>query len=542
MLKRSVTESIASAWRALGLPPVPVEVRPAERAEFGDFTTNVALVGAKQAGLPPRALGERLASSLDRSLFSRVDVAGPGFVNVFLEPRVVRDALRAILADERRIGRSDVGQRKRLQVEFVSSNPTGPLTVGHGRQAVLGDVVSSLYGLAGFDVTREYYFNDEGRQVDLLAESLWARYRQALGHDAAIPEEGYQGDYLVEMGRTIAAQEGPRFEALDPAAKAFFREAAVSRIRAWIEEDLKAIGVAFDVFTSEGDLHRAGKVARALDALRVRGGAYEKDGAIWLAAEAHGGTKDSVLVRSDGRPTYLLVDIAYHIDKYERGFDLVLDIQGSDHQTEQSSMKAAMRVLGYPEEFLRYGVHQFVSLKEDGAVARMSTRAGRFVLLGDLLSELGRDVVRFFLVARKPEAHLEFDLDLARAQSQDNPAYYIQYAHTRIASVLRKAPDVGIPWAKVDLAPLTSPAELSLVKELDRFPELVQEAALGFAPHLVAEYALGLARSFHGYYADHRILGEEEKVTAARLALLRALQATFRRSLDVLGLSSPEAM
>jgi len=542
MLKSSVTESIASTWRALGLPPVPVEVRPAERAEFGDFTTNVALVGAKQAGLPPRALGERLASSLERSLFSRVDVAGPGFVNVFLEPGVVREALRAILADERRIGRSDVGQGKRLQVEFVSSNPTGPLTVGHGRQAVLGDVVSSLYGLAGFDVTREYYFNDEGHQIDLLAQSLWTRYLELSGKPVSMPVDGYFGPYLVDLASDLRQELGDQYVSFDDQTNVLFRQKAVSRISEWIREDLKKLGVSFDVFTSEGDLHRAGKVTRALDLLRERGGAYEKDGAVWLAAEAHGGVKDSVLLRSDGRPTYLLVDIAYHIDKYERGFDLVLDIQGSDHQTEQSSMKAAMRILGYPEEFLRYGMHQFVSLKEDGAVARMSTRAGRFVLLGDLLSELGRDVVRFFLVARKPEAHLEFDLDLARAQSQDNPAYYIQYAHTRIASVLRKAPAVAIPWAKVDLAPLTSPVELSLIKELDRFPELVLEAALGFAPHLVAEYALGLARSFHAYYADHRILGEEERVTAARLALLTALQATFRRSLDILGLSAPEAM
>lgn len=542
MLKSSVTESLASAWERLGLPAVAVEVEAPERPEFGDFSSNVALVGAKATGIPPRDLALRLQKALERGPFQRVEVAGPGFINLFLKPHIVQGALRELLRLGDRPILVEVPPAKRLQIEFVSSNPTGPLTVGHGRQAVLGDVLASLFTALGYEVTREYYFNDEGRQVDLLAQSLWARYRQALGENAEVPEDGYHGDYLIEMGRALKEELGERFPTFDEKAAKWFKDEAVSRISAGIKEELKALGVNFDVWTSEADLHRRGEVAAALEALRAHEGTYERDGAIWLNAEEHGGAKDSVLVRSDGRPTYLMVDIAYHINKRRRGFERVIDVQGADHQAEQSSVKAAMRILGYPEDFLCYGLHQFVSIKEGGEAARMSTRAGRFVLLSDLLSEVGRDVVRYFLVARKPESHLEFDMDLARAQSLDNPIYYIQYAHTRVVSIFRKAKVTEADLDTADLSPLEAREELDLVKELDRFPEVVNEAALDFAPHLLAEYALGLARAFHAYYTDHRVLGEEERVTRARLALTQGVRTVLARSLEILGISAPEAM
>ncbi len=404
MLKALVGELLASAWKGLPFPLVPVEVHPAERPEFGDFSTNLALVGAKAAGTSPRELATRLVAALDRDKLSRVEVAGPGFINLSLKNEAVHDALRGLLRRDAGWERKSVSP-KRLQIEFVSSNPTGPLTVGHGRQAVLGDVLASLYETLGYEVTREYYFNDEGRQTDLLAESLWVRYRQALGDKVEIPEGGYQGDYLVTMAEELREGLGGAFDSFDSETRQRFKEEAISRISATIKNDLDAMGVRFDRWFSEADLHRSGEVTAALEALRAAGGAYDREGAVWLAAEAHGGTKDSVLVKSDGRPTYLLVDIAYHINKHGRGFDRVIDVQGADHQTEQASMKAAMRILGFPEEFLNYGLHQFVSIKEGGEAARMSTRAGRFVLLRNLLDELGRDVVRYFLVARKPESH-----------------------------------------------------------------------------------------------------------------------------------------
>ncbi len=522
---------------------VAFTVDPSERPEFGDFSSNIALVGAKAARTSPRELAARIRDeiSTDNGL-AKVDVAGPGFVNFYLEPTMFHAALRCMLTDKDGLSPEKIGQGNPLQVEFVSSNPTGPLTVGHGRQAVLGDVLASLYSALGYDVSREYYFNDEGRQVDLLAASLWARYRQAQGEDAEIPEGGYQGDYLIEIARKLKEECTEQYPSFDAATAEIFRQRAVKSIKEMIKDDLAQLGVVFDNWFSEGDLHRRGAVTGALERLKEQDGVYQSEGAIWLKAEEYGGAKDSVLIRSDGRPTYLMVDIAYHIDKSRRGFKRVIDVQGADHQIEQSCMQAAMRILGYPEEFLNYAVHQFVSIKEGENTLRMSTRAGRFILLSDLMAELGRDVVRYFMVARKPEAHLQFDLDLAKAESLDNPVYYIQYAHTRIASIFRKARNALPDPTSVDLSPLQARAELDLIKQLDMFPQVVEEAALRFAPHLLAENAISLARSFHAYYGEYRVLGEEQGIMQARLFLLRAIQAAFRQSLTILGMSTPEMM
>jgi arginyl-tRNA synthetase len=439
-------------------------------------------------------------------------------------------------------GSWDLGVGRRLQVEFVSSNPTGPLTVGHGRQAVLGDVLAALSARLGYTVEREYYFNDEGRQVDLLAESLWIRYRELYGETRDIPEGGYHGEYLKEMAADVQKKVGDGFAEFDDAARKRFRDEAVTRISAGIRADLETLGVRFDVYFSEGTLHREGKVDAALALLREVDAAYDKDGAVWLRADHVPGGKDSVLIRSDGRPTYLMVDIAYHLDKRARGFDRVVDVQGADHVVEQACMKAALAALGFPPDFLGYAVHQFVSLKEGGAAQRMSTRAGRFVTLRDLVLEIGPDVVRYFMISRKPEAHLEFDLDLAKSQSLDNPATYIQYAHTRIASLFRKAGSLGENLGSADLSPLASPDDLAVIKKLDLFPEIVRAAGESFAPHLLAEYALDVARAFHSYYDKNRILGDADSVARARLALLSGVRIVLAESLAILGMTAPEEM
>jgi arginyl-tRNA synthetase len=552
-------EHILSAIRgASALLPEAVretegEIRTPDRPEFGDFSSNVALLAAKAAEASPRELAAQLRDQLLTSpasgSFERIEVAGPGFLNVFLKPETIQRGLEFILRLGPAFGRSEVGEGRRLQVEFVSSNPTGPLTVGHGRQAVLGDVLASLYERIGYRVEREYYFNDEGRQIDLLAESLWVRYRELFGEAHPIPEGGYQGEYLRPLAEEVREAFGDAHATFDEETRLAFRSAAVERITQWIRDDLAALGIGFDHWFSETTLHRRGDIEAALELLRSHDGVYEEDGAVWLKAEANGGAKDSVLIRGDGRPTYMMVDIAYHIDKHKRGYDQVVDVQGADHQVEQTCVKAALRLLGYPETFLRYAVHQFVSLKEAGEVQRMSTRAGRFVTLRDLLDELGKDVVRFFMISRKPEAHLDFDLDLARSQSIDNPATYIQYAHTRIASIFRKAEET-LPEtddeeeASIEgLSPLRETEELELIKILDQFPEIVRIAAEEFAPHLVSEYALGLSRSFHAYYDKHRVLIPEDlPTTRARLALLRAIRIVLRHCLDLLGMDAPEAM
>jgi arginyl-tRNA synthetase len=546
-LKDIVSRGLSLAQRNLGdvTSTSAVEIRPSERPEFGDYSTNLAMIEAKASGRVPRKVAEALTAALAKTLsaagIAKAEVAGPGFVNLFLSPECVRSALRSLLADGDEYGSSQRGGGVRLQVEFVSSNPTGPLTVGHGRQAVLGDVLAALYERLGYDVQREYYFNDQGRQVDLLAESLWIRYRELFGESREIPEGGYQGEYLKDMAVEVRAVVGDGYDDFDANTLMIFRAEAVNRISAGIREDLAALGIQFDYFFSEATLHDSGKVVDALAALRACDAAYDKDGAVWLRADHAPGGKDSVLIRSDGRPTYVMVDIAYHIDKRARGFDRVVDVQGADHVVEQACMKAALGALGFPSDFLSYAVHQFVSLKQGGAVQRMSTRAGRFVTLRDLLGEVGTDVVRYFMISRKPEAHLDFDLDLAKSQSLDNPATYIQYAHTRIASLFRKAGVETIP-PDVDLAPLEAREELELIKKLDLFPEVLETAAISFAPHLVAEYALDVARSFHAYYDRFRVLGEAEGVIAARLALLHAVRIVLARSLRVLGMTAPEEM
>ncbi|MBU1049288.1 arginine--tRNA ligase [Candidatus Bipolaricaulota bacterium] len=544
---------IRSAYcRAFGDEPAAafLEIRPTDRPEFGDYTSNIAMLAASKLRASPRDIGGRLHSALTDQIetdpshpVARVELAGPGFLNLFLKPAAVQDALKRILATSEPFGSSTLGEGKSIQIEFVSSNPTGPLTVGHGRQAVLGDVLATLYGRIGYNVQREYYFNDEGQQIDLLAESLWVRYQELYQDAHEIPENGYQGDYLIEVAEELKQNLARPFPKFDDDAKALFRRTAVDRMTHVIKRDLHELGVFFDRWFSEADLHKAGKIEQTLQLLTANDGVYEQEGAIWLRSEAHGGAKDSVLIRSDGRPTYLMVDIAYHIDKHERGFDYVLDVQGADHHAEQTCVKAALRLLGYPDGWLSYAVHQFVSLKEGGQIQKMSTRAGRFVTLHDLTQDLGKDVVRYFMISRKPEAHLDFDLDLARAESSDNPSTYIQYAYTRIRSIFRKTDSSRISdFNQADLSLLAELEELNLIKMLDQFPQVVAHAALDFAPHALAEYGLNLSRAFHAYYDKHRVLIDDTALQTARLALLAAIQGALGECLDILGMDAPEEM
>ncbi len=525
-------------------------IRPTDRPEFGDYTSNIAMLAASLLKMPPRVIGEKLIASISQQMASdplhpvaKIELAGPGFINFFLSQQTIAQSLRQLLDAPDAFGRSLLGDGQSIQVEFVSSNPTGPLTVGHGRQAVLGDVLATLYERIGYDVHREYYFNDEGRQIDLLAQSLWVRYQEQYNDHHEIPEDGYQGEYLALVAADLAQTLDRSFPQFNEEARQLFKREAVTRMTEWIKADLSNLGVVFDSWFSETDLHQAGKIEQTLRLLRDHDGVYEEGGALWLRAEDFGGAKNSVLIRSDGRPTYLMVDIAYHIDKHERGFDRVLDVQGADHHAEQTCVKAALRLLGYPDEWLSYAVHQFVSLKEAGQVQKMSTRAGRFVTLRDLVDDLGRDVVRYFMISRKPEAHLDFDLDLARAESSDNPSTYIQYAYTRIRSIFRKAglEDTTHPQ-DVDFALLAEAEELDLIKVLDQFSQVIAHAALDFAPHALAEYGLNLSRAFHGYYDKHRVLTDDPGLRAARLALLAAVQMTLRECLVVLGMETPEEM
>jgi arginyl-tRNA synthetase len=539
-----------------GLPAVMLEVPP--QKEFGDFATNIAMQLAKAARANPRALAEGIAARLNAraALDSRdrealpwlaeARVAGPGFINFYLKP----DWLYALLADIAAAGpdwgRSDAGKGERVQVEFVSANPTGPLHVGHGRGAAVGSALANLLRVAGYDVATEFYINDAGNQIDNLAASVDARYRELLGRQAAFPEEGYHGRDIVDTAQRIIDREGGRYLLVAPAERlAVFRELAREEKLALLREDLEAFGVTFDVWFSERTLHEAGAIKATCDRLLAGGHMYEQDGALWLRSTDYGDDKDRVVIRDNGVPTYLAADIAYHRDKFARGFDRVINIWGADHHGYISRVRAAVAALGYDPAHLEVLILQMVSLYRNGELVKMSKRTGQGVTLAELMEEVGRDAARFFFIMRSTDSQLDFDLDLAKSRTNENPVFYIQYAHARIASIFRQAAEAGIPVpaaGEAQLTALTTEWEADLIKKLGDYPEEVAAAARERAPHHIARYAHELAALFHSFYNQCRVIGAPPDAQAARLTLAAAVRDTLRSALAILGVDAPERM
>jgi arginyl-tRNA synthetase len=532
-----------------GWPAGEVAVeRPNDRSR-GDWASPVALALARPLGRSPREIAAEFSAalSLDPERWEATEVAGPGFLNFRLARPYLQDGVRRILADPSGFLRSNRLTGRKVDVEFVSSNPTGPLHVGHARNAALGDGIASLLASQGAEVTREYYFNDAGRQMDILGASVHARYRQLSDPDFPFPEEGYQGEYIADLARELAvAREDALHDVPLEECLAEFRAFAGERISAGIRADLERFRVTFDVWFNESTLYRDGRMEKTLEELRAIGAAYEKDGATWLRTTDYGDTEDRVLVKSTGLPTYLLPDLAYHRDKHERGFDQAIDVWGADHHSYAVRMQAGLRALGYPPDWLRTVIYQQISLIEDGEEVRLSTRRNRMVTLRELLDDVGVDVTRWFLLMRKGDTHMTFDLDLARRQSDENPVYYVQYAHARIAGVFERneRPDLdpalaGIPES---LHPLDAERELELLRGLDDLPDVVADAADALEPHRLTDALEDLARRFHLWYHEHRILVEDEPLARARLALALATQNALREGLSLLGVSAPESM
>jgi arginyl-tRNA synthetase len=512
------------------------------------------MVLAKAQRRPPRQLAEAIQSHLPGvPEIERVEVAGPGFLNVFLSRAYCRAGLAALLAAGERYGRWVDGAGQKAMVEFVSANPTGPLTLGHGRQGVLGDCVARLFAATGYDTIREYYFNNAGRQMRVLGESVRARYLELLGQPAPFPEDGYQGEYIREIAAALRQRHG---DALAGAGHDdVFRRAAEDGIFADIRRTLDRLGIRFDVYSNEASLYADGKVEATLGALRDRGLVYDKDGAVWLRFSAIGRPQDRVLVKGTGEPTYRLPDIAYHREKFARGFDRILNVQGADHIEEAKDVVAAVAALGLPAERLRYLIHQFVTITRGGVEVKMSTRRATYVTVDDLLDQVGStDVFRWFMVTRSPESHLAFDLDAALQQDwQKNPVFYVQYAHARVASIFTHARERGIAppgaWSEADLEPLAAPEELALIKALLRFPDAVRAAATACEPHRIAVFLHDLAAQFHAYHhlgthapAFRIVRPDEPALTAARLGLAGAVARVLRNGLDLLGIRAPESM
>lgn len=530
-----------------GKLPEPVLEVPAH-AGHGDLATNLALVLAREEKKPPRQIAEILMRMLGDAggLCPRVEVAGPGFINFFLSHRSWYALLDEIVRRGATYGTSDLGAGKRVQVEFVSANPTGPLHIGHGRGAATGDAVAAVLAAAGYEVQREYYINDAGNQVALLGRSIWLRWRELRGETVDFPEDGYRGDYIREIADVLEREQGEVLAGLaEEAAIGFCRDFGVKQVLGWIERDLQEFGIRFDHWYSERSLYERGLVDKELAKLRQRGLTYEQDGALWLRTTDHGDDKDRVLLRADGPPTYFASDVAYHMEKFERDFDLVVDVWGADHHGYIPRMKAMLAGLGRSPDDLQVLLIQMVNLLRDGQPVTMGKRSGEFVTLREVIDEVGRDACRFFFLMRRSDSQLDFDLDLAKRQSTENPVYYVQYAHARICSINRNAAEVGIhPPApgEADLSALELEEELALVKLLARYPETLEGAARLLEPHRVVFYLQELAGAFHSYYNRHRVLTDDPAVSRARLYLVNGVRTVLGNALRLLGVSAPEQM
>lgn len=574
-IKAVVATAAARALTGLGLPePAPgdVQVDRTRDPRHGDFACNIALVLAKSAGMSPRALATRIAEALPASDWvERAEVAGPGFINLFLKPQALRHTLSLVLAEGPAYGRSQLGAGVRVQVEFVSANPTGPLHIGHGRGAAYGAVIADLLEARGYEVTREYYVNDAGRQMDILAVSVFLRYLERCGEILAFPANAYRGGYVNDIAGGLFETQGERWRlaparVLEPPVEdpdayldamvartcevlgaARYRElhrAGLDRVLDGIRQDLADFGVRYDRWFLESSLAETGAVARALDKLKGLGRTYVRDGALWFNSAAYGDEKDRVLVRENGQWTYFASDIAYHLDKLERGFDRLIDLWGADHHGYVPRVKAALAAVGEDPERLEVRLVQFATLYRGEERVQMSTRSGEFVTLRELIDEVGRDAARFFYITRRSDQHLEFDLELAKSKSQDNPVYYVQYAHARIASVFRQLKDRGLRWGggPNGLEALVEPREIALMNRISRYPETVESAASAREPHQIAQYLRDLANDFHVYYNACSFLVEDVPLRDARLTLVAATRQVLRNGLDLLGVSAPEAM
>jgi arginyl-tRNA synthetase len=540
LLTQALQDAIeGGALRITGLPPLLLE-EPRDR-QHGDLASNVALTLAREARMPPPAIARAILAHLKdpEGILDSAEAAGPGFLNFRFSCGFWRRCLLEAAAAGDAYGRASTYAGRRANVEFVSANPTGPLTVGHGRNAVLGDSIARLLAAADGTVHREYYFNNAGRQMMLLGESVRARYLQLLGRETPLPEDGYQGEYIAAIAADVQARHG---EALAEADITPFREAAEQAIFTDIRRTLARLGIVFDGYFNEDRLYREGQVADVLAALRAGGHAYERDGAVWLRGEPLGLRQDRVLVKSTGEPAYRLPDVAYHREKLRAGYDLIVDVLGADHIDEHEEVKAALRGLGLDTTRIRAVIYQFVTLTRGGEQVKMSTRRAQYVTLDELLDEVGPDAARFFFLMRKADNHLEFDLELAKQQSTENPVYYVQYAHARIASLFRQAADAGVDVTGGDPERLVQDEEMELIRRLAAFPDLLESAALDLEPHRIAFYLLALAGEFHRYYNRHRIVTEDAELARARLLLIGTVQRVIRLGLDLLGVRAPERM
>lgn len=552
---RVVCKSVENIAKGNDLPDltVDIEVSMPKRKEFGDFSVNTAMLIANKIGKKPREVAELIIENLPPEkdeLFNKIEIAGPGFINFYVKEESIVSKLLQIENEGELFGTSNVGNGEKVLVEFVSANPTGFLHMGHSRNAVVGDTVARILSACGYDVIKEFYVNDAGRQMNLLGESVFIRYKELYGQSEELSEDGYKGDYVKDIAFQIEADKGDSLLKGSPEqATDYCREFAKGILLEEIKKDLADINVYFDEWYSEREnIHTVlqgtedTKLNAIKDVLNSKGVLEEREGALWFKATEFGDTQDWVLIKSDGSPTYFLADIAYHYDKYERGFDSIINIWGADHHGHVSRLKAALKSIGLDESRFKVLLIQFVRLMRQGQEVKMSKRAGSYVTMKEVVEEVGSDVMRFFLLMRSTESHLDFDLDLAKKESSENPVYYIQYAYARIGSIFRKADEEGISQSSTNLELLKAPEEIDLVKKLILFPEVVQDGAKSLAPHKVAYYLQELAAQFHMYYNKCRVVDDDHDISSARLYLITCVRTVLGNGLNILGISTPERM
>jgi arginyl-tRNA synthetase len=547
LLEQSIQAGIDKGF----LPPVTtprIEVGLTKDPGHGDYASNIAMILASQARKNPREIAKILLEGIEdrNGVLEKVEIAGPGFLNFFVREDGLTALLDAVERQGDRYGSSDLGKGRRVQVEFVSANPTGPLHIGHARGAVVGDVVANILAAVGYEVFREYYINDAGNQMNNLGKSVLLRYRELLGETAEFPEGCYRGDYIRDLASELLKRDGERHLAREAAEVVpLFTDYAAGAILEGIKEDLRTFGVVFDLYFSERELYRDEGVEKLLRDLEEKGFVYREGEALWFRTTAFGDEKDRVVVRQNGAPTYFAADIAYHRNKFLRGFETVIDIWGADHHGYIPRMSAAVQALGHEKEALKIILVQLVNLLRDGKPAAMSTRSGEFVTLREVVDEVGRDAARYNFLMRRSDSHLDFDLELAKKQSNENPVYYVQYAHARICSILRMAAERGIaaPAAgEADASLLRLPEETDLIKAITRFPEVVEGAARTLEPHRLTFYLNDLAALFHSYYNRNKVISEDDALTGARLFLVRSVLTVLKNALKMLGVSTPEKM
>ncbi|TAK28767.1 MAG: arginine--tRNA ligase [Chloroflexota bacterium] len=548
LLANFIAETLAAAQARGDLPPVAmpeIVVERPQRAEFGDYATSLPLKLARAARMNPRAIAEILVKNMPQTDYvESATVAAPGFINFVLRPSWVAAQVDEIIRAGAEFGHLDVGQGQRVQVEYVSANPTGPLHVGHGRGAVLGSTLVKALAAAGFAVESEYYLNDAGNQIDAFNRTLYARYAQALGQSVEVPHDGYMGTYMVDLAQELSAAEGDRFLQMPPEQGAVeLGVLGLNRMTAAIKEDLERLRVEFDSWFSERTLYEDDAFAQSMAILRGKGHIEEREGAVWFSSSQLGDDRDSVVIRTNGSPTYFASDIAYHYDKFERRhFDRVIDIWGADHMGHVARVKAVVGALGFDPAQLQVLISQLVTLRRGDEILRLSKRTGDIITMREVIEEVGADACRFFFLTRSADSQMDFDLELAVKQSQDNPVYYVQYAHARIASILRLARERGIDWSDGVVSLLTGPDELELVRKLLELPELVQLVAQELQPHHLPHYAQDLAAVFHSFYNRCRVISPDVPMTAARLKLVEAAQITLANSLHLMGIAAPDRM